>query len=121
MSYSIFGGDESSVVCQKSMLDTKYFGIGEESESSSGSFVCLFLSDEETFQNLMKGTKVTSNVNVFVSDINAIPIESNEDEEKYVFDRIWDEPDIGGDNIVVGGGGLEKIVWSSAIKSKKKG
>ena len=69
----------------------------------------------------MKGTKVTSNVNVFVSDINAIPIESNEDEEKYVFDRIWDEPDIGGDNIVVGGGGLEKIVWSSAIKSKKKG
>lgn len=88
MSYSSSYRDESLVVHRESMLENEVLGIGEESNSSFGSFVSLSLFDEENFQNLMKGPEITSVVKVVVDDIvsgdiNTILVEFDEENTKH--------------------------------------
>lgn len=56
------------------MLENEVLGIGEESNSSFGSFVSLSLFDEENFQNLMKGPEITSVVKVVVETLSAVTL-----------------------------------------------
>lgn len=74
MSYSSSYRDESLVVHRESMLENEVLGIGEESNSSFGSFVSLSLFDEENFQNLMMGPEITSVVKVVVETLSAVTL-----------------------------------------------
>lgn len=82
MPYFGFDGDASPVAPQKSILEKNILDIGEESESFSDSIVSLPFSDEKEFQNLMKGPKIFSSVNIVIrddadNDINTVLVDSN--------------------------------------------
>lgn len=105
MSSSGFDEDKSLVVRWKSMLEKEILDMGEESKSFSDSIASLPLSDEEEFQNLMKGPEIFYGVNVIVidivsGDINTGLVDSNREGSKVdIFEpfRKMDEA-IGGGN-----------------------